>query len=336
MMILRLVCLLLLVVSPALSHAADEVILADLHEQVVQVPVRVEGLFGAKDVNLAATIFRPSGDGPFPLVVLSHGTPANALERVKIGRFRRIPQTREFLKRGFAVIVPIRRGHGVTGGDFAEDSGKCSAPVYYQSGRESARDVLAARDFAARLPFVNSECILLVGQSTGGFASMAAASFEPPGVIGVVNFSGGRGGDPATRPGEPCVPQSMSATIAKFSQTIKVPVLWHYAENDKFFSPRYVREWFSAFEKAGGKGRLVIQPPFGNDGHTLFNSRDGIPIWTREFDSFLKDFDVGGGKCGMHQGPVRIGPRSHSPPASRDVLNGHDGSGFTLLSDDVR
>ena len=211
---LRWACLILLVISPVLSHAADEEILAGLHEQVVQVPVRVEGLFGAKDVNLTATIFRPNGDGPFPLVVLSHGTPPNALERVKIGRFRRIPQTREFIKRGFAVIVPIRRGHGETGGDYAEDSGKCSAPIYYQSGRESARDVLAARDFAARLPFVNSECILLIGQSTGGFASIAAASFDPPGVVGVVNFSGGRGGDPVTRPGEPCVPQSMLATMA--------------------------------------------------------------------------------------------------------------------------
>lgn len=300
---LRLLCLLLLAISPTLGHAADEEIRADLHEQVVQIPVRIEGLFGAREVNLTATIYRPDGDGPFPLVVLSHGTPPNALERVKIGRFRRIPQTREFIKRGFVVIVPIRRGYGATGGDYAEDSGKCSAPIYYQSGRESARDVLAARDFAAKLPFVNPACILLVGQSTGGFASMAAASFEPPGMIGVVNSSGGRGGDPIKHPGEPCVPQSLSAALAKFSQTIKVPVLWHYAENDQFFSPKYVKEWFATFEKAGGKGRLVIQPPFGNDGHSLFHSKGGIPIWTRELDSFLKDFDVGGGKCGIRINP---------------------------------
>ena len=77
-----------------------------------------------------------------------------------------------------------------------------------------------------------------------------------------------------------------------------MPVLWHYAENDKFFSPKYAREWFSAFEKAGGKGRLVIQPPSGMT-VTPCSTPGGIPIWTREFDSFLKDFDVGGGKCGI-------------------------------------
>jgi predicted dienelactone hydrolase len=88
----RLLFLLFLVVSPALSHAADDETLADLHEQVVQVPVRVEGLFGAKDVTLAATMYRPDGNGPFPLIVLSHGTAPNVIERAKIGRYRRIPQ----------------------------------------------------------------------------------------------------------------------------------------------------------------------------------------------------------------------------------------------------
>jgi len=296
-MTLKLTFLLLLIIVPAVIQAADEEMIADLHEQVVQVPVQVQGLFGLQEVQLTATIYRPGGKGPFPLVVLNHGSRTDAMERAKIGRFRRIPQIREFIKRGFAVIVPIRRGHGVTKGDYVEDFGKCSTPDYYQPARESARDVLAARDFGANMSFVNPDCILLVGQSAGGLACLAAASFNPPGVIGVVNFSGGSGGNPDTHPGEPCSPHSMAVVISKFAKSIKVPVLWHYAENDKFFSPKYVRQWFSAFEESGGKGRLVIQPPFGEDGHTLFLSREGIPIWTRALDSFLKDFDVGSEKC---------------------------------------
>lgn len=302
-MSVRIFCFFLLALFPAASPAADEEILPGLREQVVQVPVRIEGLFGDSEVNLTATLFRPRGDGPFPLVVLSHGTPPHAADRAKIGRFRRIPQTREFIKRGFAVIVPIRRGHGASGGDYAEDKGRCAAPVYYEAGRAGGLDIVATVDYAVKLPYVNPHCIILAGQSTGGFASLAAASMNPKGLIAAVNFSGGHGGDPATRPGEPCDPQSLAAAVAKFSQTIRVPVLWHYAENDRFFSPRHVRAWFAAFEKAGGTGRLVIQPPFGEDGHRLFNSRDGIPIWTRAFDSFLKDFNVGGGRCGIRIPP---------------------------------
>lgn len=302
-MSVRIFCFFLLALFPAASPAADEEILPGLREQVVQVPVRTEGLFGDSEVNLTATLFRPRGDGPFPLVVLSHGTPPHAADRAKIGRFRRIPQTREFIKRGFAVIVPIRRGHGASGGDYAEEKGRCAAPVYYEAGRAGGLDIVATVDYAVKLPYVNPHCIILAGQSTGGFASLAAASMNPKGLIAAVNFSGGHGGDPATRPGEPCDPQSLAAAVAKFSQTIRVPVLWHYAENDRFFSPRHVRAWFAAFEKAGGTGRLVIQPPFGEDGHRLFNSRDGIPIWTRAFDSFLKDFNVGGGRCGIRIPP---------------------------------
>jgi dienelactone hydrolase len=295
----RLLFLLFLAVSPALSHAADEETLADLHEQVVQVQVRVEGLFGANEVPLTATIFRPDGSGPFPLVVLSHGTAPNALERAKIGRYRRIPQIREFVSRGFAVIVPIRRGFGATGGDYAEFIGKCSSPIYYEACRAAGSDIVAAVDYAVKRPDINPDCVILVGQSTGGLASLAAASMNPRGLIAVVNFSGGHGGDPAAHPGEPCDPQSLRATFAKFSQTIKVPVLWHYAENDKYFSPRYANEWFSTFQKEGGKGRLVIQPPFGKDGHSLFASSGSIPIWTKAFDAFLVDFNVGAGKCGI-------------------------------------
>ncbi len=116
---------------------------------------------------------------------------------------------------------------------------------------------------ASKLSFVQPDQILLVGQSVGGFGSLATASLNPPGIIGVVNFSGGHGGSPETHPGIPCAPERLVETIRKFAKTIKIPVLWHYAENDLFFGPRVVKEMFAAFQEAGAKGRLVIQPPFG-------------------------------------------------------------------------
>jgi len=144
-------------------------------------------------------------------------------------------------------------------------------------------------EYARKLVFVDPQRILLAGQSAGGFASIAASSMNPAGLIGVVNFSGGRGGDPEMSPGEPCRPDTMAAAIGRFARTIKVPTLWIYAENDKFFGPKHVREWFAAFEGAGGKGRLAMEPAFGTDGHALFGSRSGVPIWTAEVDKFLTE-----------------------------------------------
>lgn len=289
-------CLILavIVLIPLSVLAQDEEILSDLNEQIVQVPMVLDSFFGKQEVQLTATIFHPPGDGPFPLIVLSHGTRSNPIIRKKIGRFRIIPQIREFLNRDFAVIVPIRRGHGKTGGTWAEDFGSsCNTPFYYEPGMEAAKDIQATLTFASKLSFVRPDQILLVGQSAGGFGSLATASLNPPGVIGVVNFAGGHGGTTNAPPGSPCAPERLVETIRKFAKTIRIPVLWHYAENDLFFGPQVVRAMFAAFQEAGAKGRLVIQPPFGKDGHFLFGSKSGIPIWTPEFDRFIMELGVG-------------------------------------------
>jgi len=83
----------------------------------------IDGFWGRKELQLTATVFRPLGMGPFPLVVLGHGRPTVAPDRSNIGCYRVIPQIREFVRRGFAVIVPIRRGYGAPDGDFVEDPG---------------------------------------------------------------------------------------------------------------------------------------------------------------------------------------------------------------------
>ena len=291
-MLRRYILILVFLFLPCIVLADDNELLPDLNEEIIQVPMAIESIWGKKEIQLTATIFRPQGNGPFPLIILSHGNPPNASDRPKIGRYRIIPQIREFIQRGFAVIVPIRRGYGVTGGAFAEDYGKCSMAFYYDAGLEAAKDIIATREYAIKLPYVIPKSVLLVGQSAGGFASLAAASQNPPGLLGVINFAGGRGGRPKTHPGEPCSPEQMAITISKFARNIKVPVLWHYAENDKYFGPHHVKSWFAAFQNAGGKGRLIIQPPFGEDGHSIFSSKRGIPIWTKEIDSFFNELGI--------------------------------------------
>ena len=76
-----------------------------LREEMVMVPLPDAAGWPA----LTATTYRPPGDGPFPLIVLSHGSPANAEERGRMGRYRVVSRVREFINRGFAVIVPMRR-----------------------------------------------------------------------------------------------------------------------------------------------------------------------------------------------------------------------------------
>ncbi|USU18843.1 alpha/beta hydrolase family protein [Paraburkholderia fungorum] len=282
-----LACVTMSTQSRAASAAESDPIATDLHETVVTVPTGEKGFFGVGERELVATTYMPDGPGPFPLIVLSHGNPPNARDRVRVGRYRKLAQIREFVKMGFAVIVPIRRGYGATGGTFAEDTGSCRAPDFETAGTEAAKDLLATIKFADTLPQIDREHVILVGQSAGGYASLAAASYAPRGVIAVVNFSGGRGGRPATHPGDPCAPERMADAIGHFAATTHVPVLWHYVQNDMYFSPDVVRTWFNAFQMAGGNGELVVEPPFGRDGHGMFAVDSAIPIWEPGFERFI-------------------------------------------------
>ena len=264
--------------------------LAALREEVVTIPLR-EATPEEKAFPLAGTLYQPPGEGPFPVVVLNHGSPFHPRDRDKMGRYRLVPQTRELVGRGFAVLVPMRRGYGASPGSFVEGAGSCDQPRYAASGAASARDVVSAIDFVRTRASLDANRIVLMGQSAGGFASLAAASQSPKGVVAVINFSGGRGGN--GQDGVPCRPDVMRELLSQYASTTTVPTLWHYAENDKYFGPDTVRSWFAGFEAAGGRGRLVMQPSYGNDGHLLFYAPAAIPIWSRAIDEFIRDFGLG-------------------------------------------
>jgi len=254
-------------------------------QERVSIPVR------NTDISLAGTIVKPDGEGPFPLIVLSHGAPSGASKRAKYGYWVKPHLLDSLSKRGYAVIVPMRRGYGATGGQFVEGYGGCNDPDYYEGGLPAAQDIVSTVEYASTLPYVDKENILLVGQSAGGFSSIAAASMNPKGVKAVLNFSGGRGGRPNKSPGIPCHPERMAYAIQLYAETIKVPVLWHYIENDKYFSPEIAKQWFDAFEQGGGQGKLVIQPS-NYLGHSVFVSRGGESIWGPVFDEFIKENDL--------------------------------------------
>jgi len=251
-------------------------------EEVLRIPLSEPVGLGIPGAFLEATLFRPPGAGPFPLAVLSHGSPREPDRR--IGRQRFEPQSRWFVARGFAVVVPMRRGYGASGGEWAEGYGACEDPDFRLAGLESAKDIGAAARFVAARPDVDPRRILLVGHSAGGFGSLALASLRPPGVVGVVNFAGGRG---SISPGYNCSPRRLIEAMGSYGRTTAVPSLWLYAENDGFFSPSLAREMHAAFRRSGGAAELAVLPSSSSEGHQLFLLDTGIPHWASRVDRFL-------------------------------------------------
>jgi dienelactone hydrolase len=258
----------------------------------VEIPLSVQKFFGESHYKLAATEYRPEGEGPFPLVVINHGSPRSAADRASFtAKYK--AQSEALAGKGFVVINPLRRGYGKSDGPWAEDYFSCTNPNYFEAGLETAKDIAAAIEYAKSKPYIDAKRIVLVGQSAGGFGVLALASLRPEGVLGVVNFAGGRG---SRAPNDVCNPGRLVDAFARYAGTTQVPMLWFYSENDGYFGPELAQRLFQAYRDKGVDVKFIGLPPFGKDGHSYFSAASKIGEWMPEFENFFSRIQPTQGK----------------------------------------
>jgi dienelactone hydrolase len=253
----------------------------DIRLEALRIPAVISGSNGT--VGLEAIVLRPDDQLPHPLAVLNHGSPRNAEDRSTMSPYGMWAQAAAFARRGWVVVVFMRRGYGRSEGERAEGYGSCADPDYARAGRAGARDIAAVAQFMTSQPYVSKDKWISVGVSAGGFATVALTADPPPGLAAAIAFAPGRG---STSPDSVCGANQLVSAFAQYGKTSRIPLLWVSAENDHFFGPRLVSQLTTAFSKAGGNLTLVTKPPFGSDGHHLFSAA-GIPIWSPIVDRFL-------------------------------------------------
>lgn len=242
---------------------------------------------GDPAIALRATVFRPAGSMTerYPLAVINHGT--SEANRLSVSMPVYYWLSRWFVDRGYAVVLPQRRGHGATGGGLVESVGDCANPDHLRSGLIAAEDVGAATDYMARQPFVDPTRILVVGISTGGWASLALAAKRPDLVAAVVNFAGGRGGHAWGRSNSVCGTAELVKAAHDYARTARAPTLWLYAENDSYFGPAIANKLAAAWKDGGGLVDYQPLPAYGQDGHSIADDRAGWDLWGNSLDRFL-------------------------------------------------
>jgi len=232
------------------------------------------------DRLILAQLCRPEREGAAPLVVVNHGSPPIASLRPAMQPAACAAEPIAwFLSRGHAVLLPLRRGYGASGGAWAEGYGPCDSADFARAGRETARDIAAAIAYARTLPDIQADAVIVVGQSAGGWGALALAEANPAGIRAIVNMAGGRGGRQGNAPNSNCRPDRLADAAAEFGRTARVPTLWIYTENDSFFSPAIAADMHRAYTGAGGIARLEALGPFGRDGHALFGGAGGSAVW---------------------------------------------------------
>jgi len=228
---------------------------------------------------MRTTVLRPPGAGPFPLVIINHGSTQNAKRRAAMAAPSYPAVAQWFLARGYVVALPQRPGHGRTGGPYLEDQGGCANADFRKAGLATADSIETALRHMTALPYVRRDKVVLVGQSAGGWGALALASRHPAGVAAVISFAGGRGGRSGDKAGNNCAPDRLVAAAASFGRGARVPTLWIYTENDSYFGPRLSRRLVDAYRAAGGTAEYRLLPPYGKDGHRLIDAKDGGEIW---------------------------------------------------------
>ena len=243
-----------------------------------------------------AYVIRPAGKGPFPLAIMNHGVAMDPRER----SFFPLVEFRDaafwFARRGYLVVAPAGPGYGAAGiddperglyGAFFSKIGKCTNPNFRDAGLAIAKYDLAAMRYLVDQKVALPDGVIVVGQSAGGWGSIALASLNPPGVKAVIVFAAGRGGRVEGKPNNNCAPDRLVAATAEFGRTARVPMLWIYTRNDTFFGPELSTRMHEAFVGAGGNAEYHLLDAFGNDGHFLIGAPKAVEIWSPLVGKFL-------------------------------------------------
>jgi dienelactone hydrolase len=253
-------------------------------QQTRMVPVKVDG----QTLRLEMRIYAPASETAAPTLVFNHGSTGRGRDPLLFTRSIDFPALAQFfVERGFAVVMPMRRGRGGSEGlydeGFAADRSQgytCDPSRSIPGADRALRDIEAAMDAILAMPFVDRTRVVIGGQSRGGILSVAYAGRHPEQLKGVINFVGGWMSDRCATASE------INQTLLNRGAQYPEEMIWLYGDQDPFYSLAHTRENFAVFRTAGGKGAFheFPAPPDGN-GHRISSHPD---LWRADVDRYLK------------------------------------------------
>jgi carboxymethylenebutenolidase len=242
---------------------------------------------------LHALLWRPQGRGPFPAILLNHGSGRTRAELEQLGPYERQADLLGpmFARHGYVFLFLFRRGVGLSSdqGTNAVDLMNAEQAAHGQEARNTLQlqlledremgDARAGLAFVRALPEVDARDVGLIGHSFGGSLTLLLAEREPN-LRAVVIFSGaGYSWDRS--------PQ-LRERLLTAEEHIKAPVFFIHAANDYSVAPGKALD--ARLQQLGKPHRLKIYPPIGHtpdDGHAF--PFLGVSIWEPDVFAFLDD-----------------------------------------------
>jgi dienelactone hydrolase len=255
-------------------------VFVDPESTMIQTKLRENGT----PIRLEVDIAKPAGNGPFPLVVINHGS-GRGNDPALIGQtFAPAELAEYFVRKGFMVAFPQRRGWSKSEGLFDEgfevdrsQGYACDAKLALPGADRALTDIEAAVEVLRQRPDVAQQPIVMAGASRGGIISIAYAGMHPQEVAGVINFVGGWTGERCQSPS--------NDTLFKRGANFPRETLWLYGDNDPFYSLAYTQARFAEFKAAGGKGAFFEFEVPSHNGHMVMLFPQ---LWTSQVEHYLE------------------------------------------------
>ena len=234
--------------------------------------------------DLVAFVYKPPGNGPFPVYMWNHGADRDPMPGALLAKF--------WVPHGFVLFAPLRSGHGPNPGRWIVDEAKTIREQQSSAGfdkllalHERANDdVVAAYNWIAKQPYVDAKRVVVAGGSFGAIQALLTAERDRTDVLGVRCVV-------AMAPAAESWRNPQWATrLSTAVDNARAPILLLQANNDYSLGPSDVLG--ARLDAKGGKNRHKVYPNHGdaNDhaaGHGAFFSDSAV--WGDDVLAWLHD-----------------------------------------------
>jgi carboxymethylenebutenolidase len=248
-------------------------------------PARQAVKFSAGDHELRGILFKPKGDGPFPLLIWNHGSERSPGATPEFESVASV-----FVPAGYVVFAPVRRGHGYSAGRYigdvirqtraSEGEEAANRMVVQLLETEQLDDQLAGLAYAKQLAFVDPNRIAVAGCSYGGIETLLGAERDA-GYRAAISMS------PAAQSWEhnPILQARLIAAVRK----ITIPVLLLQPPKDASLEPSRVLG--AEAERLDKPFTVKVYPDEGaeNEKTHCFGGPAGTHVWAEDAKAFLAE-----------------------------------------------
>ena len=220
-------------------------------------------------IGLSSVIYRPKGDGPFPLALIHHGSTGTGKQPIWFKTLWSNDWLADVLnEHGWIAAFPQRRGRGGSDGLYDEGFARDRTQGYAKDAAISLRgadraleDANAALASLRQLPIVRADMVLLAGVSRGGVVAILQAGQNPDDVAGVINFVGGW-------VSEGCCDGAINPVLFRRIGSFQGPILSIYGKDDDHYSIEHIKSNLAEMDKLGAQSEvLIVEVPGYRKGH---------------------------------------------------------------------